>query len=141
MNLSTLQEELSSCQCKTTLYGEKKKTKKCALRIPYCSRICENIRARTLVVSRAWIRKDVVRNTYVQTEWKMGSIHFCGDDKIVEVVLRTIISVNQLSIYGAVADMCDELACRISDCSEPGKIGRLMSRVYCLFLEATHYPK
>ena len=46
------------------------------------------------------------------------SIHFCGDDKIVEVVLRTIISVNQLSIYGAVADMCDELACRISGCSE-----------------------
>ena len=27
------------------------------------------------------------------------SIHFCGDDKTVEVVLRTIISVNQLSIY------------------------------------------
>ena len=46
------------------------------------------------------------------------SFHFCGDDKTVEVVLRTITSVNQLSIYGAVADMCDELACRISDCSE-----------------------
>ena len=43
---------------------------------------------------------------------------FCGDDKIVEVVLRTIMSINQLRIYGAVADMCDELACRISDCSE-----------------------
>ena len=40
------------------------------------------------------------------------SIHFCGDDKNVEVVLRTIISVNQLSIYGAIADMCDELASR-----------------------------
>ena len=46
------------------------------------------------------------------------SFHFCGDDKTVEVVLRTTISVNQLSIYGAAADMCDELACRISDCSE-----------------------
>ena len=46
------------------------------------------------------------------------STHFCGDDKTVEVVLRTIISVNQLSIYGAVADMCDELACTVSDCSE-----------------------
>ena len=34
------------------------------------------------------------------------------------MVLRTIISVNQLSIYGAVADMCDELACSVSDCSE-----------------------
>ena len=46
------------------------------------------------------------------------SFHFCGDDKTVEMVLRTIISVNQLSIYGAVADMCDEVACRISGCSE-----------------------
>ena len=35
-----------------------------------------------------------------------------------ELVLRTIISVNQLSISGAVADMRDELACRISGCSE-----------------------
>ena len=33
------------------------------------------------------------------------SFHFCGDDKTVEVGLRTIISVNQLSIYGAVANL------------------------------------
>ena len=46
------------------------------------------------------------------------SIHFCGDDGTAEVFLRTIISVNQLSVYGAVADMCDELASRISGCSE-----------------------
>ena len=40
------------------------------------------------------------------------------------MVLRTIIFVNQLSIYGAVADMCDELDCRISGCSErTGKLG------------------
>ena len=36
----------------------------------------------------------------------------------IQVVLRTIISVNELSVYGAVADMCDELACRISGSSE-----------------------
>ena len=54
------------------------------------------------------------------------SIHFCGDDKTVEVVLRTIISVNQLSIYGAVADMCDELACRISGCAE--STGKLVAQ-------------
>ena len=34
------------------------------------------------------------------------------------MVLRTNVSVNQLSIYGAVADVCDELACRDSGCSE-----------------------
>ena len=42
------------------------------------------------------------------------SIYVCGDDGTVDVVLRTVISVNRLSVYGAVADMCDELASRIS---------------------------
>ena len=46
------------------------------------------------------------------------SIHVGGDDKNVEVVLLTIVFVNQLSMYGAVADMCDELTYRISDLSE-----------------------
>ena len=46
------------------------------------------------------------------------SIHFCGHDHTAELVLRTITSVDKLSIYGALADMCDELACRISGCSE-----------------------
>ena len=54
------------------------------------------------------------------------SFHFCGDDKTVEVVLRTIISVNQLSVYGAAAEMCEELACRISDCSE--RTGELVAQ-------------
>ena len=45
------------------------------------------------------------------------SVHFCGDDDTAELVLRKIISVNQLSVHGAVADMCDELACRFSGCS------------------------
>ena len=46
------------------------------------------------------------------------SKHFCGDDETVEAILRKIISVNQLSVYEAVADICDELAWRISGCSE-----------------------
>ncbi len=36
------------------------------------------------------------------------SIHFCADGDTVETVLRTIISVYQLSIYGAVSDLCEE---------------------------------
>ena len=36
------------------------------------------------------------------------SIHYCADPGTIETVFRTIISVNQLSIYGAVADMCEE---------------------------------
>ena len=34
------------------------------------------------------------------------STHFCADGETVD--FRTIISVNQLSIYGAVSDMCEE---------------------------------
>ena len=36
------------------------------------------------------------------------SIHFCADGDTSETVFRTILSVNQLSIYGAVSDLCDE---------------------------------
>ena len=36
------------------------------------------------------------------------SIHFCADPGTIETVFRAIISVNQLSIYGAVAGMCEE---------------------------------
>ena len=36
------------------------------------------------------------------------SIHFCADGGTIETVFRTIISVNQLSIYGAVSDLCEE---------------------------------
>ena len=36
------------------------------------------------------------------------SIHFRADGDTIETVFRTIISVNQLSIYGAVSDLCDE---------------------------------
>ena len=41
------------------------------------------------------------------------SIHFCADADTIETVFRTIISVSQLSIYGAVSDLCDEyIACQ-----------------------------
>ena len=36
------------------------------------------------------------------------SIHYCADQETIETVFRTIISVNQLSLYGAVAEMCEE---------------------------------
>ena len=37
------------------------------------------------------------------------SIHFNGSEETVGLVLRTVISVNQLSVSGAVADLCKEL--------------------------------
>ena len=36
------------------------------------------------------------------------SIHYCADSATIETVFRTIISVNQLSLYGTVAEMCEE---------------------------------
>ena len=36
------------------------------------------------------------------------SIHHCADPATIETVFRTITSVNQLSLYGAVAEMCEE---------------------------------
>ena len=55
------------------------------------------------------------------------SLHFCGDDDTAEVVvLRTIVSVNQPSVHGAVAEMCDELTCTISGCSE--STGKLLAQ-------------
>ena len=36
------------------------------------------------------------------------SIHLCADEGTIETVFRTIISVNQLSIYGAVSYLCDK---------------------------------
>ena len=35
------------------------------------------------------------------------TIHFCADEGTIETVFRTIISVNQLSIYGALVGQSD----------------------------------
>ena len=37
-------------------------------------------------------------------------IHFNGSDENIELLLRTVISANQLSVCGAVADLCKELS-------------------------------
>ena len=36
------------------------------------------------------------------------SMHFCADEGTIETVFRTITSVNKLSLYGAVVEMCEE---------------------------------
>ena len=45
----------------------------------------------------------------------MKSIHFNGSDETIELILRTVISVNQLSVYGAVADLCGDLVNRYGE--------------------------
>ena len=53
------------------------------------------------------------------------SIHYNGNPATAELLLRIIMSVNQLSISGAVADWCGEFVQQISDpCSSgTGKLG------------------
>ena len=36
------------------------------------------------------------------------SIHYCAEQDTITTVFRTIASVNLLSLYGAVSDVCDE---------------------------------
>ena len=46
-------------------------------------------------------------------------IHFNGSDETIELILSAIISVNQLSVYGAVAALCKELARDSSGAGKP----------------------
>ena len=47
------------------------------------------------------------------------SVHFNGSEENIELLLRTIISANQLSVHGAMADLCKELA---KDSESSGKL-------------------
>ena len=49
----------------------------------------------------------VQRSAQEQRRWKL-SIHYCADLETITTVFRTITSVNQLSIYGAASDLCEE---------------------------------
>ena len=46
------------------------------------------------------------------------SIHNNGTKETIELLLRTVISANQLSMYGAIADLCKDVPERIG---APGK--------------------
>ena len=47
------------------------------------------------------------------------SIHFAADEPTIETIFRIIISVNQLSIYGAVAAFCEEFENHQDGSGEP----------------------
>ena len=36
------------------------------------------------------------------------SIHYAADQETIETIFRIIVSANQLSLYGAVAEICEE---------------------------------
>ena len=47
------------------------------------------------------------------------SIHFAADEHTTETIYRIILSVNQLSIYGAVANICEEFEAHQVRSGEP----------------------
>ena len=47
------------------------------------------------------------------------SIHFSADTDTIDTIYRIILSANQLSIYGAVAAICDEYEGHPDNTGEP----------------------
>ena len=48
------------------------------------------------------------RSKLKSKEHKKLSIHYCADQATIETIFRKIVSANQLSLYGAVAEICEE---------------------------------
>ena len=55
--------------------------------------------------------------------------YFNGSEETIDLILRTIVSVNQLSIYGAAAYLCEELARDSSGAEKPAANENLESMV------------
>ena len=47
------------------------------------------------------------------------SIYYCADQKTIETIFRIIVSANQLSLYGAVANICEEFEAHQDRSGEP----------------------
>ena len=47
------------------------------------------------------------------------SIHFAADGDTIDTIYRIILSVNQLSVYGAVAAICEEFESHQDGSGEP----------------------
>ena len=47
------------------------------------------------------------------------SIHFTADEQTIDTIFRIILSVNQLSVYGAVANICEEFEAHQDRSGEP----------------------
>ena len=50
------------------------------------------------------------------------SIHYCADQATIETIFRIIVSANQLSLYGAVAEICEEYESLHDRSGQPDKV-------------------
>ena len=76
-------------------------------RIQSTRRMWQSCRANDVNICRKQTPNLPIHESIIQRS-AQESIHFCADGEAVETVFRTIISVNQLSIEGAVSDLCKE---------------------------------
>ena len=101
--MSTPKAGSSSCQCTTTLNREQKE-------IQQDVNTTENIMANFSGSGHPIFRASSAfeRGEIRSKGGGKKSIHFNGRYENIELLVRTVISANQLSIYGAVADLWNE---------------------------------
>ena len=75
-------DEVSSCRCSMTSYGELQTMFRNVLLCHTCVCICKKISSKTLVIPRTWIRKEVVFYLHWQTTRRMGQSRWIDDDQI-----------------------------------------------------------
>ena len=63
----------------------------------------------------------VQRSTQKQRTWKIVD-SYCADQATIETIFRIIVSANQLSLYGAVANMCEEYESLHDRSGRPDKV-------------------
>ena len=115
--------------------------------------IREETLVRTLDVPRSWRRKEMEWNSQLCTWRKMGfyshsdggtiqrnrsalsrgilkkkkgrdTIHFSGDSTNTELLFQTNHSVNQLSIYGAVSNWCEQFGLTENEMGQEKRLGK-----------------
>ena len=83
---------------------------------PCCERYVTEIR-------RKWTSYFPYNDSIVQRKVEKGkgkvSIHFTADQDTVDTIYRIILSVNQLSVYAAVAAICDEFESHQDSTGQP----------------------
>ena len=121
----------SSCQCSTTLYGEKKEVKKhwkvvitklwimladFLAVIGHYSDLDLKRSGTELTLTNLMVFGIPLLKTWCLNSQSKGrgkkTIHFNISEQNVELILRIVMSANQLSIYGAVAEICTEVSQR-----------------------------
>ena len=142
MNLSILQDTSSSCQCTLTLCGEKKGHKE--LRIANSETVAGFARRFAHGhgsflgpgSEKRWYGTDTYKPNgdwdHVAVDPVLSNEDPCEAQEVGNCLFTSVViqiqskwcfarlfpSLSSLSVFGAVADMCDELASRISYCSE-----------------------